>query len=110
MRDEAENVIEIEAKPEIEYSDFDKLQFQVGEIIACEEVKKSKSCFAPEVRIGRDQTDRIRYQAALYGRRDGREKGDGTDQSEVSKNGRCDIRRHAFMRRGCGRQSGSCGT
>ena len=47
FEDEAENVIEIEAKPEIEYSDFDKLQFQVGEIIACEEVKKSKSCFAP---------------------------------------------------------------
>ena len=34
-----ENVIDIEAKPEITFDDFGKLQFQVGEIIACEEVK-----------------------------------------------------------------------
>ncbi|MBP3701892.1 MAG: methionine--tRNA ligase, partial [Lachnospiraceae bacterium] len=37
-----EVAIDIEAKPEISYDDFAKLQFQVGEIIACEEVKKSK--------------------------------------------------------------------
>ena len=36
------DVIDIEKKPEITYDDFAKLQFQVGEIIACEEVKKSK--------------------------------------------------------------------
>ena len=35
-------VIDVEAKPEIEYGDFDKLQFRVGEIIACEEVKKDR--------------------------------------------------------------------
>lgn len=32
-------MIDIEAKPEITFDDFGKLQFQVGEIIACEEVK-----------------------------------------------------------------------
>jgi methionyl-tRNA synthetase len=49
---EPENVIEIEAKPEITYDDFAKLQFQVGEIVACEEVKKSKKLLCSQVRIG----------------------------------------------------------
>ncbi len=40
------DVIDIEAKPEIQYEDFAKLQFQVGEIIACEEMKKSRSSAA----------------------------------------------------------------
>ena len=47
-----ESVIDIEAKPEIEYDDFAKLQFQVGEIIACEEVKKSKKLLCSQVKIG----------------------------------------------------------
>ena len=47
-----EVVIDIEAKPEIEYDDFAKLQFQVGEIIACEEVKKSKKLLCSQVKIG----------------------------------------------------------
>ena len=38
-----EDVIDIEAKPEITFDDFMKMQFQVGEIIACEEVKKSRT-------------------------------------------------------------------
>ena len=37
-----ENVVDLEKKPEITYEDFEKLQFQIGEIIKCEEVKKSK--------------------------------------------------------------------
>ncbi len=45
-------VIDVEAKPEIEYEDFDKLQFRVGEIIACEEVKKSKKLLCSQVKIG----------------------------------------------------------
>lgn len=49
---EAKDVIDIEAKPEIEYDDFAKLQFQVGEIIACEEVKKSKKLLCSQVKIG----------------------------------------------------------
>ena len=44
--------IDIEAKPEITYDDFAKLQFQVGEIIACEEVKKSKKLLCSQVKIG----------------------------------------------------------
>ena len=47
-----EPVIDIEAKPEIEYDDFAKLQFQVGEIIACEEVKKSKKLLCSQVKVG----------------------------------------------------------
>ena len=45
-------VIDIERKPEITYDDFAKLQFQVGEIIACEEVKKSRKLLCSQVRIG----------------------------------------------------------
>ncbi len=44
--------IDIEAKPEIEYEDFAKLQFQVGEIIACEAVAKSKKLLCSKVKIG----------------------------------------------------------
>ena len=50
--EEAAEVIDIEAKPEIEYDDFAKLQFQVGEIIACEAVPKSKKLLCSQVRIG----------------------------------------------------------
>ena len=45
-------VIEIEAKPEVTFDDFMKMQFQVGEIIACEEVKKSKKLLCSQVKIG----------------------------------------------------------
>ncbi|MCI5530134.1 MAG: methionine--tRNA ligase [Blautia sp.] len=47
-----EKVIDIEAKPEITFDDFEKLQFQVGEIIACEEVKKSRKLLCSQVKIG----------------------------------------------------------
>lgn len=47
-----EEAIDIEAKDEIAYEDFMKLQFQVGEIIACEEVPKSKKLLCSKVRIG----------------------------------------------------------
>lgn len=47
-----ESVIDIEAKEEITYDDFMKMQFQVGEIIACEEVPKSKKLLCSKVRIG----------------------------------------------------------
>ncbi len=50
--DEAEDVIDIEAKPEITFDDFGKMQFQVGEIIACEEVPKSKKLLCSQVKIG----------------------------------------------------------
>ena len=49
---EEEPVIDLEAKPEITFEDFGKLQFQVGEIIACEAVKKSKKLLCSQVKIG----------------------------------------------------------
>ena len=49
---DAPEVIDIEAKQEITYDDFAKLQFQVGEIIACEAVAKSKKLLCSQVRIG----------------------------------------------------------
>ena len=48
-----EKVVDIEAKPEITFDDFAKLQFQVGEVIACEAVKKSKKLLCSQVKIGR---------------------------------------------------------
>ena len=47
-----DEVIDIEAKPEITFDDFTKLQFQVGEIIACEAVEKSKKLLCSQVKIG----------------------------------------------------------
>ena len=44
--------IDIEPKEEISYDDFMKMQFQVGEIISCEEVKKSKKLLCSQVKIG----------------------------------------------------------
>ena len=51
-KDAEETVIDIEAKPEITFEDFGKMQFQVGEIIACEEVKKSKKLLCSQVKVG----------------------------------------------------------
>ena len=45
-------VIDIEPKEEITFEDFGKMQFQVGEIIACEEVKKSKKLLCSQVKVG----------------------------------------------------------
>ena len=52
--EEEDDSITIEAKPEITYDDFAKLQFQVGEIIACEEVPKSKKLLCSKVKIGKE--------------------------------------------------------
>lgn len=48
----AENIIDIEPKEEITFDEFAKMQFQVGEIIKCEEVPKSKKLLCSQVRIG----------------------------------------------------------
>ncbi|MBE5890454.1 MAG: methionine--tRNA ligase [Lachnospiraceae bacterium] len=53
-----DDVIDIEAKPEISFDDFEKMQFQVGEIIACEAVEKSKKLLCSQVKIG-SQTKQI---------------------------------------------------
>ncbi len=47
-----EDGIDVEPKAEIEYDDFMKMQFQVGEIISCEAVPKSKKLLCSQVRIG----------------------------------------------------------
>lgn len=47
-----ENVIDIEAKPQITFEEFGKMQFQVGEILECEEVPKSKKLLCSKVRVG----------------------------------------------------------
>ena len=50
--EESEEVMDIEDKPEITYEDFSKMQFQVGHIIACEEVPKSKKLLCSQVQVG----------------------------------------------------------
>ena len=47
-----EEVVNIEAKPEITFDDFMKMQFQVGEIVSCEAVPKSKKLLCSQVRVG----------------------------------------------------------
>ena len=47
-----EAVVDVEPKEEITFEDFGKMQFQVGEIIACEKVKKSKKLLCSQVKIG----------------------------------------------------------
>ena len=49
---EEEPVIDIPTKEEITFEDFEKMQFQVGEIISCEAVKKSKKLLCSQVKIG----------------------------------------------------------
>ena len=51
-KEEEEEGIDIEAKPEITFEDFEKMQFQVGEIISCEAVKKSKKLLCSQAKIG----------------------------------------------------------
>lgn len=50
--EEEEDVIDIEAKPEITFEQFGAMQFQVGEIIACEAVEKSKKLLCSQVKVG----------------------------------------------------------
>ncbi|MEG1992248.1 MAG: methionine--tRNA ligase [Acetivibrio sp.] len=47
-----EPIMDLEAKEEITYEDFMKMQFQIGEIISCEEVPKSKKLLCSQVKIG----------------------------------------------------------
>ena len=61
-----EDVIDIEPKEEITFEDFGKMQFQVGEIIACEEVKKSKKLLCSQVKIGNQVKQIVSGIKALY--------------------------------------------
>ncbi len=51
-KEEKEPVIDIEKKPEITFDDFGKMQFQVGKIISCEAVPKSKKLLCSQVQVG----------------------------------------------------------
>ena len=53
-----EEAIHLEVKPEVTFEDFEKMQFAVGEILACEAVKKSKKLLRSQVKIG-DQVKQI---------------------------------------------------
>ena len=55
---EEDKTVKLELKPEVEYDDFAKMQFAVGEIIACEAVPKSKKLLCSRVKIG-DQVRQI---------------------------------------------------
>ena len=48
----ASDGMDVEPKAEISIEEFDKLQIQVGEIVACEEVKKSRKLLCSQVKIG----------------------------------------------------------
>lgn len=54
-QEETENVYpEVEKKPEITIDDFDKIQIQVGEVLKCEPVKKSKKLLVSQIRVGKE--------------------------------------------------------
>ncbi len=53
-----EAVVDVEPKEEITFEDFEKMQFQVGEILSCEPVKKSKKLLCFQVKVG-SQTRQI---------------------------------------------------
>ena len=59
-------VINIEPKEEITYDDFMKLQFQVGRIISCEEVPKSKKLLCSQVQIGNETKQIVSGIKAYY--------------------------------------------
>ena len=81
-------MIDIEAKPEITFEQFGAMQFQVGEIIACEAVKKSKKLLCSQVKVGSQVKQIVSgIKAQLYTGRDGREKSDGTCEPEACKAG-----------------------
>ena len=69
--EEAEQaVVDIEPKEQITYDDFAKLQFQVGEIIACEAVKKSRKLLCSQVKIGSQVRQIVSGIKAHYGPED----------------------------------------
>ena len=53
-----EAVVDVEPKEEITFEDFGKMQFQVGEIISCEPVKKSKKLLCFQVKVGKSNAGR----------------------------------------------------
>ena len=61
-----ESVVDVEKKPEITYDDFAKLQFQIGQIVKCEEVPKSKKLLCSQVKIGSETKQIVSGSKAWY--------------------------------------------
>ena len=61
-----ESVVDVEKKPEITYDDFAKLQFQIGQIVKCEEVPKSKKLLCSQVKIGSEPSQIVSGIKAWY--------------------------------------------
>ena len=102
-----QEAIDIEPKTEIEYDDFAKMQFQVGEIISCEAVPKSKKLLCSQVKIGSQvRQDRLWHQGTLQPGGNGGQEGYGTGEPEACETGRSNVRGHDPERRRRGRQSG----
>ncbi len=87
-----EAVVDVEPKEEITFDDFGKMQFQVGEIISCEPVKKSKKLLCFQVKVG-SQTRQIvsGIKAHYKPRRDHRNEGYGSGEPETGQTGRHDV-------------------
>ena len=85
-------VVDIEAKPEVTFDDFMKMQFQVGEIIACEAVKKSKKLLCSQVKIGSQVKQIVSGIKSNYAPEDmvGQES-DGSGELKTCKTGRCTV-------------------
>ena len=103
---EDENVIDLEPKAEITFDDFEKLQFQVGEIIACEEVKKSKKLLCSQVKIGSQVRQIVSGIKAHYSAEEmvGK-KVMVVTKPEACKTGRNPVRRYDSLCRRCRRKS-----
>ena len=104
--DEKAEGIDIEPKAEITYDDFAKLQFQVGVILSCEAVPKSKKLLCSQVQVGsKVAPDHQRHQAFLLPGGDGRQESHGCDQLKTGEIGRSALRGHDFVCRGCRRKA-----
>ena len=79
--DEKAEGIDIEPKAEITYDDFAKLQFQVGVILSCEAVPKSKKLLCSQVQVG----SKVRQESH------------GCDQLKTGEIGRSALRGHDFV-------------
>ena len=87
---ETEEGIDIEPKAEITFDDFEKLQFQVGEIIACGEEIQETALFTGEDRQS-GTPDCFRYQKVLFTGRNGWQESHGCDQPETGDSGGCEV-------------------
>ena len=89
-------------KPEITFEDFGKMQFQVGEIIACEAVKKSKKLLCSQVKIGSQVKQIVSGIKAHYTPEEmvGKES-HGTGKLKTCKTCRSAVGGYAAVCRGC---------